>query len=332
MFWAWPVFLAFVLALLALDLGVFHRTAHAIRFREAMWWSAFWIALSLAFGGLVYAGYEHHWLGMGSDELTGSDAALEYYSGYLLEKSLSIDNIFVMAIIFGRFKVPAEYQHRVLFWGILGALVFRGAMIAAGITALRTFGWMFYVFGALLMVTAIKMLLPDDSDPDPRNSRFAKFVERILPVTNTLDGPHFITRVDGRRMFTRLALVLFIIEASDVLFALDSVPAVFAVTLDPFIVFSSNVMAILGLRALYFALAGLLDKFGYLEMSLAFVLGFVAAKMLLFEVYHIPTWVSLLVIATLLAGGVIVSLIATRNDDDLDALEADAAEPGGSAE
>ncbi len=319
---AWGGFLLLVMALLALDLGVFHRRDHAIHFKEALGWSAFWISLGVSFTGLVYLAYNHQWWGLGASS-SGSEAALEYISGYLIEKSLSVDNIFVMAIVFAQFQVPNKYQHRVLFWGILGALIFRGLMIGVGIAALNRFGWMTYVFGGLLVATAIKMFVEKNQPPDPKNSRMVRVVSRLLPISSELDGHAFTTRQNGRFKFTRLALVLLIIEVTDVLFAFDSIPAVFAVTRDPFIVFTSNVFAILGLRSLYFALAGLIEKFRYLELSLVFILLFVGVKMILEPFMHISTAISLGVIAGILAAALLGSIIVVKRDNPEGALERD---------
>ena len=311
--YAWAGFIGLVLVLLALDLGVFHRKDHAIGFREALKWSAVWISVGVGFTGVIYLLYQKQWLGLGG-ELTGSEAALEYISGYLIEKSLSVDNIFVIALVFAQFQVPPKYQHRVLFWGILGALIFRGVMIGVGLAVLERFEWMIYVFGGFLILTAIKMLVSKDDEPDPGNSRLVRLVSRMVPIANELDGHKFTTRREGGLMFTRLALVLLIVEVSDVLFAFDSIPAVFAVTRDPLIVFTSNVFAILGLRSLYFALAGLLDKFRYLELSLVFILAFVGVKMVLSTTFHIPTTLSLGIIAMLLALGIGASIIVNRRE------------------
>jgi tellurite resistance protein TerC len=306
--YVWAGFILLVVALLALDLGVFHRRPHAIRFKEAMGWTAFWIALALLFSIFVYFAYENKWMGLG-ENLDGGDATMEYLAGYVIEKSLSLDNIFVMAIIFAHFRIPNIYQHRVLFWGILGALVFRGIMIAIGLAAIKRFDWVMYVFGGLLVFTAVKMLLSADETPDPHEGRLVKVLSRFLPLTKQMNGSHFTIRIDGKTFLTPLALVLLIIELSDVMFAVDSIPAVFAITLDPFLVFTSNVFAILGLRALYFALAGLLDRFHYLKLALVFVLGFVGVKMILVHHVKIPTPISLGVIVGLLAIGAIASAL-----------------------
>jgi tellurite resistance protein TerC len=325
MIWIWIAFLLFVLAMLALDLGVFHRKAHVVQLREALAWSTIWIALSLAFSIFVYFGYENHWLGLGNavDAVDGQinhgrGALLKYLTGYVVEKSLSVDNIFVIAMLFSFMAVPARLQHRVLFWGILGALIMRGAMIGAGAALIARFHWILYVFGGLLLLTAVKMLTISSGHSDPNSSWIMRLTRRIFRVTDDFHEDHFIVRDDrGRRLLTPLALSLVMIETTDVIFAVDSIPAIFAITADPFLVFTSNVFAILGLRSLYFALAGAIEKFRYLKLALAAVLAVVGAKMLAsswlksvlgehFNVYL------LVVVMSLLALGVIASIISNR--------------------
>jgi tellurite resistance protein TerC len=295
MIWIWIGFILFVLAMLALDLGVFHRKAHVVSVREALIWSGVWVALALAFGAFVYFGYENHWMGLGNslDAVDGAindgeSATVKYITGYIIEKSLSVDNIFVIAMLFGFFAVPAIYQHRVLFWGILGALVMRGAMIGIGAELIARYHWILYIFGGFLILTAAKMLLLKTDHTDPSKNLVVRFVKRLFPVTDHYDGEHFIVRSEplpgrprGRLMLTPLALALVMVETTDLIFAVDSIPAIFAITADPFLVFTSNVFAILGLRSLYFALAGLMDKFRYLKVALAIVLAVVGVKMLI---------------------------------------------------
>lgn len=293
--WFWVGFNAFVLVLLALDLGVFHRTAHEVPLREAATWSAVWISLALAFNALLY-----FW--------QGPEVGIQFLTGYLIEKSLSIDNIFVFVLIFGTLGVPAMYQHRVLFWGIVSALVLRGAMIAAGTVLIERFHWIIYVFGAFLIVTGIKMAVQKARTIDPEASVVVRLARRLVPVSAHYDGQRFITRIDGRRAITPLLLALLLVEVTDVIFAVDSIPAIFAITTDPFIVYTSNVMAILGLRSLYFLLAGVVHKFHLLKLGLALVLVFVGAKMVAVDVYKVPTAVSLLVITALIGGSVVASL------------------------
>jgi tellurite resistance protein TerC len=303
--WLWLGFNGGVLALLALDLFVFHRKAHEVRPREAATWSAVWIALALAFGAFVYAAL-------------GRQAGLEYFAGYLIEKALSVDNIFVFVLIFGYFQVPARYQHRILFWGILGALVMRGLMIAAGAYLIEQFHAVIYVFGAFLVFTGIRMATQSEHAIHPESNPVIRVVRRLVPVTPTYHGQRFFVRQQaGRRSYlaaTPLFVVLMLVEVTDLVFAVDSIPAVFAVTKDPFIVYSSNVFAILGLRALYFLLADVVDRFHYLKAGLSAVLVFVGAKMLLADLVPVPTPVSLLVIAAILGFAVAASLLRPRRD------------------
>jgi tellurite resistance protein TerC len=260
--------------------------------------------------------YQNHWLGIGNEighQLSGWDAAFKFFTGYLIEKSLSLDNIFVIALIFSYFKVSAKYQHRVLFWGILGALVMRGIMILAGVVLIQKFIWMVYVFGVLLILTAIRMLFSHHDKMEPEKNPLVKFARRLYPVSNNFEGKNFFTRLNGKRAITPLFLVLLVIESTDVLFAVDSIPAIFAITYDPFIVFTSNVFAILGLRSLYFALAAIIERFRYVKISLVIILAYVGVKMILTHHYKIPTYISLTVICVLLLVGIIVSIIVGRN-------------------
>ncbi|HKO01332.1 MAG TPA: TerC family protein [Thermoanaerobaculia bacterium] len=295
----WLIFNAVVLSLLALDLGVFHRKVHVISVREALTWSAVWIALSLAFNAVIY-----FWLGRGP--------AVEFLTGYVIEKSLSVDNIFVIVLIFAFFRVPAELQHRVLFWGILGALVMRGGFIAAGSALIQRFEWVIYLFGAFLVITGVRMAFNREESFDPADSFMMRIAKRIIPMSDDYEGKRFFTRVNGRRAATPLFLALLVVESTDLIFAVDSIPAIFAVTQNPFIVYTSNVCAILGLRSLYFALAGMMSKFIYLKIGLAAVLSFVGVKMLLAGVWHMPTLMSLGVIIAILAIAVIASMWKTR--------------------
>ena len=298
---AWILFNVFILALLALDLGVFHRRAHEIGLREAAIQSAGWVFLSLLFNLGIYL-------------LVGREPALEFLTGYLVEKSLAVDNLFVFVLIFSYFGVPARYQHRVLFWGILGALVMRGIFIVAGAFVLERYSWVMYVFGGLLLITGVRMAMREDDAIDPENSRVLRLTRRFMPVTVGFRGTHFFTRENGRLMATPLLLVLVLIEVSDLVFAVDSIPAIFAITLDPFIVYTSNIFAILGLRAMYFLLAGVIHRFIYLKYALAVVLVFVGVKMLIADFVHVPTLISLGVIAVAMTAGVLISLRATPKD------------------
>jgi tellurite resistance protein TerC len=367
----WIGFLAFILAMLALDLGVFHRKAHVVRMREALAWSAVWVAMGLAFTGFVYFAYEHHWMGLGlppggagagvgggvvADLMAvspanpqgvndGWSASVKYVTGYLIEKSLSVDNIFVIAMIFAFLAVPPLYQHRVLFWGILGALVMRGVMIAVGAQLITKFTWVVYVFGAFLILTALKMLLLKTDHGDPSKNVLVRLTKRFVPVTDRFHGEHFFVRAGsdasheaptpgaaverdpaverveqsqpGTWMITPLFLALLMVEFTDLIFAVDSIPAIFAITTDPFLVFTSNVFAILGLRSLYFALAGMIETFRYLKVSLAFVLMLVGVKMMThawlksvlgehFNLYLLGA------VVLILAAGVVASLWSNR--------------------
>jgi tellurite resistance protein TerC len=302
--WFWVLFNLFVIGMLALDLGVFNRKAHRVGVKEAAIWSVVWISLALLFNLTLY-----FW--------QGQRVALEFLGGYLLEKSLSVDNIFVFVMIFGYFATPGQYQHRVLYWGILTALVLRGAMILAGAALLTRFEFLIGVFGLLLIVTAVRMARNDESEVDLGQNWVVRTVRRYLPVTSEYHGQHFTVVQNGVRMITPLLLVLLVVETSDVIFAIDSIPAVFGITRDPFIVYTSNVFAILGLRSLYFLLAGVVDKFHYLKLGLAVVLGFVGIKMVvesgsnyvLDHAIHVPIQWSLAVIFTVLGASIGASLL-----------------------
>jgi len=292
----WVLFNVFVLGMLALDLGVFHRQAHEVKLKEALAWSAVWIAMALLFNlGIWY------W--------RGGDDALKFLTGYLIEKALSVDNVFVFVLIFSAFAVPAAYQHRVLFWGILGALIMRAILIALGVTLINKFHWIIYVFGAFLIFTGIKMALEKDKEIHPERNVVLLFFRRLLPVTRDYHGQRFLVRQDNRWHATPLLVVLLLVETTDLIFAVDSIPAILAITTDGFLVYTSNVFAILGLRALYFALAGVVRMFHYLHYGLSTILVFVGAKMLLVDVFKIPVAISLFVVATILAVSVIASLL-----------------------
>ncbi len=303
--WLWIGFNAFVMGMLALDLGVFHRTSHAVSVKEATTWSIVWISLALLFNGGIFLFWEQ--LVPGSS-YSNQEAGLAFLTGYLIEKALSIDNIFVFALIFSFFAVPDKYQHRILFWGILGALVMRAAMIFAGAALLKEFHWIIYIFGAFLVFTGLKMALSKDEKNNLEENAVVKLIRRYIPMTDTFQEDRFFVRQAGQLLATPLFLVLMLIEVTDLVFAVDSIPAIFAVTQDPFIIYTSNVFAILGLRSLYFLLAGVMDKFHYLKLGLATVLTFVGTKMLLIDIYKIPILVSLGVIAGVLSVAVIASL------------------------
>jgi tellurite resistance protein TerC len=299
--WWWIAFNALVLALLALDLGVFNRKAHAVTVREALGWSAVWIALAIGFG---------LWIG----SAMGRQSMLEFYAGYLVEQALSVDNLFVFILIFGYFGIPSELQHRVLFWGIIGALFMRGAMIGAGAVLIAHFHWIIYVFGAFLVFTGAKMAFGGDSEIEPESNPVIRLLRRFLPITTTFHGERFFVRerIDGmaaRLVATPLFVVLALVETTDVVFAVDSIPAIFGVTRNPFLVFTSNVFAILGLRSMYFVLAGVIGKFHLLKYGLALVLVFVGTKMLVSELWPVGIGVSLGVVGALLAGSALLSLV-----------------------
>lgn len=320
MIWMWIAFIVFVVVMLSLDLGVFHRRAHEIPVREALIWSGVWVGLALAFSVLIYYLFQYRpWGLVGDGEPSGREAMFLFLSGYIVEESLSADNIFVIAMIFSYFAVPAAYQHRVLFWGILGAIVLRGVMILVGVVLIQQFSWIMYVFGAFLIYSAYRMLTAD-AMPDPLKNPLVRLMRRFLPMTDTLDGPHFITRRDGRRVLTPLALVLVAVEGADVIFAVDSIPAIFAITDVPFIVFTSNIFAILGLRSMYFALAGILKKFHYLKVSLSVLLGVIGLKMLLKDLLHnVPgtTYITLGLIVVILGAGVVASVIWAKRHENV---------------
>jgi tellurite resistance protein TerC len=312
----WIGFVAFIFVMVMLDLGVFHRKARAVRIREALTWTSVWVAMAIMFNVFVYFLYDKNWFGwtdIHSHQLTGAEAAIQFFTGYVIEKSLSLDNIFVIAMIFAYFRVPLAEQHRVLFWGILGAVVLRGAMIAMGVALIERFEWISYVFGALLILSAVKMLVIRHDNLDPSSNPLVRLTRRLYPVTSEFEGSRFFTTLDGRKAVTPLFLALVLVESSDIIFAVDSIPAIFAVTRDPFLVFTSNVFAILGLRALYFALAGMMEKFHYLQMSLVFLLAYVGVKMLLTHHYPIPNLVSLAIIGGILSVGILASLWASRD-------------------
>src|SRR6267143_4964346 len=308
----WIGFSLFILFMLSLDLGLFNRQAHAIKYREAAVWSLVWITLAMIFAGIVF------WY-------QGTDLGLKFLTGYVIELSLSVDNLFVFLLIFSFFRVPATVQHRVLFWGVMGALVMRLTMIFIGAALINRFHWILYLFGAFLIYTGIKMFRQEDTDIQPEQNPVVRVITRCVPITRHFDGKHFFTRVDGKRMGTLLLLVLVIVEVTDLVFAVDSIPAIFAITTNTFIVYTSNVFAIIGLRSMYFLLAGVVEKFQYLRMGLAIVLTFIGAKMLL-EAFHIviPVWVSLVAVAAVLLASVAASILWPKHaemDIDVDLPE-----------
>jgi tellurite resistance protein TerC len=313
MWWLWVGFVILICVLLAFDLGVFHRKAHVVEVREALVWSGVWVGLALLFNVLIYFGYERHWLGMDLPfaEPDGQTAAIAFFTGYILEKSLSVDNIFIIAAIFGFFAVPPAYQHRLLFWGILAALIMRGVMILVGVALIERFHWILYGFGAILIVAAVRMLF-SGHETKPKGNGFVRLVRKLFPVTDDFEGPRFTVVKEGSRMLTPLAIALVAVESADLILAVDSIPAIFSITEDPFLIFTSNVFAILGLRSLYFALAHIMGRLPYLNFSLAAILALIGAKMLLKDVLHgVPglMYYTLGAIVALLAAGVIASLI-----------------------
>ena len=312
--WHWAGFVACVLFFLALDLGVFHRSAHVVKFKEAIAWTAVWVVVSLLFGLVIGPALIHGW---------EKQDTVEFITGYIIELSLSMDNVFVIALIFTYFRVPLEFQHRVLFWGILGALIMRGVLIGAGAAIIQQFSWTLYLFGAFLIFTGIKMLFVSDEGVQPEKNPVLRLAKRFFPVTNKLHGQKFSIRDNGRLFLTPLALVLLMVETTDLIFALDSIPAIFAITTKPFIVFTSNVFAILGLRSLYFVLAGAIDYFRYLKVGLSLVLVFIGVKMLLashgegphqwFQ-FEISSSISLIVVGAIIATSIALSVVAGRRE------------------
>lgn len=320
----WILFIVAVCIMLAIDLGVLNPTPHVVHAKEALKWTALWTALSLLFTVFLYFGYEGNWLGLGvTVGIPGEDgatAAMSYLTGYLVELSLSMDNVFAIALIFTAFGIAPKYQHRVLFWGILGAIIFRGVMILVGAELLERFDWILYVFGLILLWSAWTMYKSGGQEVDPKDNKVVKWLSRVYPVSTEHHDESFFVTKNGVRMATPAFAALLVVETTDILFAFDSIPAIFGITSDPFVVFTSNIFAILGLRSLYFVLASMMDRFHLLKYALVIILAFVAIKMLLHTVVHIPAYVSLGVILVLLLGGVYLSL--RQNPTSLDELEA----------
>jgi len=314
---AWAIFVVIVCLLLALDLGVLNKKEHIMSTKEALLMTSFWVFIALTFNVLVYFIYQNDWFELASHSKhlvnPGKNAALEFFTGYIIELSLSFDNVFVIAMLFAYFKIPQKYQHRVLFWGILGALVFRGAMIVVGTALINKFSWIMYIFGALLIFSALKMIFGKSDEFDADRNKIVRWIRKVYPVSNEFDGNKFFTRIGDKRALTPLMLALIIIECTDILFAVDSIPAIFVITQDPFIVITSNVFAILGLRSMYFVLVSMLNKFRYLQKSLIVLLLFIGVKMLLMEVWHLPVHISLLIIVCILGAGVVVSVYKDRD-------------------
>lgn len=307
----WILFIVFILVMLALDLGVFNRHTHEIKMKEALRWVVFCMLLAFGFNALIY-----FWL--------GADSALAFTTAYIVEQSLSVDNIFIIVMIFSYFRIPAKYQHRVLFWGILGALIMRGIFIAAGIAMIQKFEWLVYVFGAILVFSGLKLLFQkEDENQDLMNSKTIRLTKKIFPVCDKMDGSKFFTKINGKKMATPLFLTLIVIEVSDLIFAVDSIPAIISISRDTFIVYTSNIFAILCLRSMYFAIAGLVDIFHYLRFGLSAILTFVGTKMLLSHYYHIPVITSLGIIIVILALCVLASLIWPKKEEIVEATKSD---------
>jgi tellurite resistance protein TerC len=297
--WLWGLFVLFVCFLLWLDLAIFHRKTHQVSIKEALMWAGIWFLLAMAFNLVVW------WQ-------CGAVKGLQFFTGYIIEKSLSVDNLFVILMIFTAFSIPGKFQHRVLFWGIVGALVLRGLLIILGAALIARFEWVFYLFGIFLVYTGIKMLFHDDEEFDPHKSRVVRWVHSVVPVSRKLDGQKFFTRVGARRGITMLFMALIVVEFTDVIFALDSIPAIFAITTDPFIVFTSNVFAILGLRSLYFVVAKAHDLFSHLKTGLAIILIFIGCKLLVKQFFHIGEVVSLVLVLAVLAISILVSVAENK--------------------
>ena len=315
--WVWGIFIACIIVFLALDLGVFHKNEHVIKSKEAGIWTAIWVSVALGFSGIIYWLFSSG-LVENPTNLTPNEAVLKYITGYLIELSLSVDNVFVIAVIFASFKIPPIYQHRVLFWGILGAIVFRALMILFGVALITKFDWIIYVFGVFLLWTAYKMLKSDDEDFDPKKSWVFRQIKKVYPITGAVQGNQFFVKRMGVNAATPLFVALIVIELTDILFALDSIPAILAITADPFIVFSSNILAILGLRSMYFLISRMLDKFRFINYSLVVILAFVGLKMLFSSYVHPPEWVSLTVISVALVGGIVASLLIPEKEETVE--------------
>ena len=311
----WIVFIAFVLLFLALDLGVFHKNEHVIKSKEAGIWTAVWMGIAFSFSGIIYWLFSAEIIANPTG-LTPNNAVLKYITGYLIELSLSVDNVFVIAVIFSSFKIPALYQHRVLFWGILGAIVFRALMIFFGVALITKFEWIIYIFGIFLLYTAFKMLKDDEDNFDPKNSFVFKQIKKVYPVTSKIQGHDFFVKRMGVKAATPLFVALIVIELTDILFALDSIPAILAITANPFIVFSSNILAILGLRSMYFLISRMLEKFRFINYSLVVILAFVGLKMLFSHYVELPEWVSLAVISLSLVSGVLASIFIEEKEEE----------------
>lgn len=302
----WIVFIVVIIGALVIDLGVFNRTPHEIKTKEAAVWTGVWVSFALLFSGVVYFSFLEGWI-KNPTGLTPSEALLKYITGYLIELSLSVDNIFIIALIFSSFSIPKKYQHEVLFYGVLGAIVFRALMIVFGVALINKFSWIIYVFGAFLILTALRMLFSKNEQKDPKDSSIYKWVSKIYPVTHEVENDKFFVVKEGIKYATPLFVALIIIELTDIFFAIDSIPAILAITADPFIVFSSNILAVMGLRSMFFLIVGMLDKFRYISYSLVVILAFVGVKMIISHHVHIPEALSLAIIVVSLTAGMLAS-------------------------
>ena len=311
----WTIFIVVVIFALILDLGVFNRTPHEIKTKEAAIWTSVWVTCAILFSGIIYLSFENNWIANPTN-LTPLNAVLKYLTGYLIELSLSVDNIFIIALIFSSFAIPKKYQHEVLFYGVLGAIVFRAIMILFGVALITKFSWMIYVFGVFLILTALKMLISHNKQKDPQDFKIYKWIAKIYPVTTTIEGDKFFIEKNGVKYATPLFVTLIIIELTDVFFAIDSIPAILAITADPFIVFSSNILAVMGLRSMFFLVVGMLDKFRYISYSLVVILAFVGIKMIISHQVEIPEFISLGVIVVALAGGMLASKLIKHTETE----------------
>ncbi|MCO5268436.1 MAG: TerC family protein [Brumimicrobium sp.] len=302
----WIAFIAVVVFALVLDLGVFNKNPHEIKTKEAAIWTAVWVTCAVLFSGIIYLSFKNEWIANPTNS-TPINAVLKYITGYLIELSLSVDNIFIIALIFSSFAIPKKYQHEVLFYGVLGAIVFRALMIIFGVALITKFNWMIYVFGVFLILTALKMLFSHGKQQDPHEFKIYKWLSKIYPVTTKVENGNFFVKINGIKYITPLFVTLIIIELTDVFFAIDSIPAILAITADPFIVFSSNILAIMGLRSMFFLIVGMLDKFRYISYSLVVILAFVGVKMIISHQVEIPEWLSLGVIILSLVSGMLAS-------------------------
>lgn len=307
----WIVFILVVVLALVLDLGVFNRNPHEIKTKEAAIWTSIWVTCAILFSGVIYLSFQNNWIANPTN-LTPSNAVLKYITGYLIELSLSVDNIFIIALIFSSFAIPKKYQHEVLFYGVLGAIVFRALMIVFGVALITRFSWMIYVFGVFLILTALKLLFSHNKQKDPHDFKIYKWIAKVYPVTSIVEGDKFFIIKNGVKYATPLFVALIIIELTDVFFAIDSIPAILAITADPFIVFSSNILAVMGLRSMFFLVVGMLDKFKYINYSLVLILAFVGVKMIISHQVEIPEWLSLGVIVISLAGGMLASKLIRK--------------------